>query len=100
MRRLFGLLMLLYGLLLALNTGLPTHGLMAGIHAQVTVSTAECTARLGKPPFGGAYGMCEASWPGTDDVVLFGDKVNLLTAADAYRYPLLGDYAVLPPSNT
>jgi hypothetical protein len=100
MRPLAGLLILLYGLLLALNTGLPTVGKLAGDQVQVTVRTGDCAAPLGKPPYGGLYGACGASWAGSEEGMLFGDKVNYVSASDAYKYPLLGDYAVLSPSNT
>ena len=106
MRRLLGLLVLLYGLLLALNTTAPSLAELAGdtVTANLTGDTAACTAALGSPPFGGLYGNCPASWTGSEGGRLFGAEVETLPAdgkqVAAKTYPLLDDYAVLPPSNS
>ncbi len=102
MRRLLGLLVLLYGLLLALNTTAPTLAKLSNDRVVATLSH-DCSADLGGPPFGGIYGSCEATLPGMEE----GGRVFGAHAADhaglaAYvnRYPLLDSYAVFPPSNT
>ncbi|GIH08123.1 hypothetical protein Rhe02_61900 [Rhizocola hellebori] len=106
MRRLLGLLVLLYGLLLALNTTAPGLAELAGdkVTAHATGDSASCTAVLARPPFGGLYGNCPASWSGSQGGRLFGADVAARLAADsevaANTYPLLDDYAVLPPSNS
>lgn len=106
MRRLLGLLVLLYGLLLALNTTAPSLAELAGdkVTAKLSGRSAACTAPLGSPPFGGLYGNCPADWPGSAEGSLFGAEVATVLgdgeAADAFTYPLLADYAVLPPSNS
>jgi hypothetical protein len=106
MRRLLGLLVLLYGLLLALNTTAPSLAELAGdkVTASLKGETTACNAPLGSPPFGGLYGNCPASWSGSDGGRLFGAQVaNRLAVKQeiaANTYPLLDDYAVLPPSNS
>jgi hypothetical protein len=101
MRRLLGLLILLYGLLLAINTTAPTLAKLTSEKVLATVGS-NCSADLGSPPFGGLYGSCDASLPGLDE----GGRVfgaHLDSAGHAmyvYRYPLLDSYAVVPPSNT
>ncbi len=106
MRRLLGLLVLLYGLLLALNTTAPSLAKLAGdkVTASLSGETADCTASLGSPPFGGLYGNCPAKWSGSENGSLFGAQVSTELSAntevDAFTYPLLADYAVLPPSNS
>lgn len=102
MRQLLGLLILLYGLLLALNTTAPTLAKLAGERVTATLGQ-DCSADLGSPPFGGLYGTCAAALPGLDEGGrVFGAHVEsqARTALDVYRYPLLDSYAVLAPSNT
>jgi hypothetical protein len=104
MRQLTGLVILLYGLLLGLNTGLPAVAELAGDQVQATVFNSDCRAPLGKPPFGGVYGICTAQWAGADGQLtagqVFGDNVVHVTAAGVFTYPLLRSFAVLPPGNT
>ena len=106
MRQLLGLLVLLYGLLLALNTAAPSLAQLAGdrVTASLSGQPADCAAPLGSPPFGGLYGNCPAQWPGSPAGSLFGAEVGTALSANqevtAFTYPLLGGYAVLPPSNS
>jgi len=101
MRRLLGLLFLLYGLLLALNTTAPT---LAKLSNDKVIATIEggCTADLGSPPFAGLYGNCPALAPPAIFGRVFGPHVadNQGHAIEVFRYPLLESYAVIPPSNT
>jgi hypothetical protein len=102
MRRLLGLLILLYGLLLALNTTAPTLAKLTSERALATVGPG-CTADMGSPPFGGLYGSCPASLPGMDEGGrVFGDHVSERSGSAIYvhRYPLVDSFAVIPPSNT
>lgn len=106
MRRLLGLLVLLYGLLLALNTTAPSFAELAGekVSASLSGDASACTAPLGSPPFGGLYGNCPATWSGSESGRLFGsqvsDQLKAGTEVTAYKYPLLDDFAVLMPSNS
>jgi hypothetical protein len=106
MRRLLGLLVLLYGLLLALNTTAPGLAELAGdrVTARLNGEAGSCTAPIGTPPFGGLYGNCPATWSGSEGGLLFGEQVEAQLASGqdvaANTYPLLDDYAVLPPSNS
>lgn len=102
MRRLLGLLVLLYGLLLALNTTAPTLAKVKNDRVLATLAR-DCSADLGAPPFGGLYGTCAASLPGMEEGArVFGSHVSdhAGMAAYVYRYPLLDSYGVLAPSNT
>src|SRR5512139_1902161 len=90
MRRLLGLLVLLYGLLLALNTTAPTLAKLTSERVLATVGR-DCSAEVGSPPFGGVYGNCRASLPGFDEGGrVFGDQVadHSGTAIYVHRYPL------------
>ncbi len=102
MRPLVGLFILVYGLVLALNTTAPAVAKLVGTEV-VAHADGQCHAMLGKPPFGGLYGVCAARWPGSDGGRLVGQDVikQMQTgSARAYRYPIFNDYAVLNPSPT
>lgn len=102
MRQLLGLITLLYGLLLALNTTAPTLAKLAGDRVIATLGQG-CSADLGSPPFGGLYGNCPAALPGLDEGGrVFGARVadHAGGTAEVYRYPLLDSFAVHSPSNT
>jgi len=106
MRLGIGVGILLYGLLLALNTTAPVVAELAGQKVSITLrgDPSDCSRMMGDPPFGGVYGSCPAQWSGSSDGMLFGANVARHMGSgkpvEAYRYPLFSDLANLAPSNT
>lgn len=107
MRLWLGVVILLYGLLLALNTTAPAIAELAGEKVTVHLrgEPAECSPMMGRPPFGGVYGSCPAQWQGSSEGVLFGPKIAAEARThqgpmDAYQYPFLSGYANIPPGDT
>ncbi|WP_117212951.1 hypothetical protein [Allorhizocola rhizosphaerae] len=100
MRPVVGLFVLLYGLVLALNTTAPAIARLVGKQV-IARAEGECSGPLGKPPFGGLYGTCPAQWSGSDGGRVVGHDVSAALrdgSEPAYRYPIFNDYAVLNPS--
>src|SRR5687767_15984805 len=106
MRLGIGVAILLYGLLLSLNTTAPAVAQLAGQKVSITLrgDLSDCSRMMGNPPFGGVYGSCPAAWSGQDQGKLFGKdvarEIGTGRALDAYRYPIFSDFANLAPSNT
>jgi hypothetical protein len=106
MRLGIGVAILLYGLLLSLNTTAPVVAELAGQKVSISLrgDLSECSRMMGNPPFGGVYGSCPAEWSGQDRGKLFGKDVAREIGAgeplDAYRYPFFSDLANLAPNNT
>jgi hypothetical protein len=101
-----GVAILLYGLLLSLNTTAPVVAELAGKKVSITLrgDLSGCSRMMGNPPFGGVYGSCPAQWSGQDHGTLFGKDVAREIGKDqplvAYRYPIFSDLANLAPNNT
>lgn len=106
MRLGIGVAILLYGLLLSLNTTAPVVAELAGQKVSITLrgELAGCSRMMGNPPFGGVYGSCPAEWSGQERGKLFGKDVAREFGAggplEAYRYPFFSDLANLAPDNT
>lgn len=106
MRLGIGLVILLYGLLLSLNTTAPVVAELSGQKVSITLrgQLSDCSRMMGSPPFGGVYGSCPAEWSGQEHGKLFGKDVARQIGAgqplEAYRYPVFTDLANLAPSNT
>jgi hypothetical protein len=106
MRLGIGVAILLYGLLLSLNTTAPAVAELAGQKVSITLrgELSECSRMMGNPPFGGVYGSCPAEWSGQEHGKIFGKDVAREVAAgvplEAYRYPFFADLANLAPNNT
>jgi len=106
MRLGIGVAILLYGLVLSLNTTAPVVAELAGQKVSMTLrgDLSECSRMMGNPPFGGVYGSCPAEWSGQEEGKLFGKDVAKEFKAglplEAYRYPLFSDLANLAPNNT
>jgi hypothetical protein len=104
MRRLLGLLLVAYSLVLALNTTIPLVG--EAIGNDVTVSTSgdsfECSLPLGRPPFAGLSGNCRASWQSGGTPVIgtvYGAAAqDLRTPVTAVQLPIGMYYAYMPLS--
>jgi len=105
MRLGIGVAILLYGLLLSLNTTAPVVAELAGQKVTITLrgDLSECSRMMGSPPFGGVYGSCPAEWSGQERGKLFGKDVAREIGAgeplEAYRYPIFSDLANLAPNN-
>lgn len=109
MRRLLGLLIVLYSLLLGLNTTLP---LLVGIvgdkvTAVTAADTPECSAGVGAPPYAGLPDSCAVTWSGSafDNGTLYGVTAEDLVGAasnpvkaelTAYEIPFFGGYGFVP----
>ena len=106
MRLGIGVVILLYGLLLSLNTTAPVVAELAGQKVSITLrgDLSRCSRMMGNPPFGGVYGSCPAEWTGQQHGKLFGKDVAREIGAgvplEAYRYPIFSDLANLAPNNT
>lgn len=106
MRLGLGVVILIYGLVLALNTTAPAVAEIAGQKVTIKLrgDLSECSRMMGNPPFGGVYGSCPAEWSGSSHGKLFGHEVAKRmgsgTPVEAYRYPVFSDLANLAPSNT
>jgi hypothetical protein len=106
MRLGIGVAILLYGLVLSLNTTAPVVAELAGQKVSIALrgELSECSRMMGNPPFGGVYGSCPAQWSGQDHGKLFGKDVAREIGAggrlEAYRYPFFSDLANLAPDNT
>jgi hypothetical protein len=106
MRLGIGVAILLYGLLLSLNTTAPVVAELAGNRVSISLrgDLSACSRMMGNPPFGGVYGSCPAEWNGQERGKIFGKDVAKEVAAgvplEAYRYPLFSDLANLAPDNT
>lgn len=105
MRLGIGVMILLYGLLLSLNTTAPVVAELAGQKVSITLrgELSECSRMMGNPPFGGVYGSCPAEWSGQDRGKLFGKDVAREIGGgeplEGYRYPLFSDLANLAPDD-
>jgi len=106
MRLGIGVAILLYGLVLSLNTTAPVVAELAGQKVSITLrgDLSGCSRMMGNPPFGGVYGSCPAEWSGQEEGKLFGkDVANEFKRGlplEAYRYPFFSDLANLEPDNT
>jgi hypothetical protein len=106
MRLGIGVAILLYGLVLSLNTTAPVVAELAGEKVSITLrgEVSGCSRMMGNPPFGGVYGSCPAEWSGQDRGKLFGRdvarEIEPGVPMEAYRYPFFSDLANLAPTNT
>jgi hypothetical protein len=105
MRLGIGVVILLYGLLLSLNTTAPVVAELAGQKVSIRLrgDLSECSRMMGVPPFRGVYGSCPAEWTGSSNGKLFGKNVALEIGdgkpLEGYRYPFFSDLANLAPDN-
>jgi hypothetical protein len=109
MRRLIGLLLLFYSLLLAFNTTVPFIADVAGrpIAAVSTADALDCASAIGLPPFAGFPARCQVNWSsggvGVDGTVFGLDSGGLANGdtlitvqVDANELPLLTGVAFAP----
>jgi len=106
MRLGIGVVILLYGLLLSLNTTAPVVAEVAGQKVVISLrgELSDCSRMMGNPPFGGVYGSCPAVWTGQSDGKIFGrdivDEIRPGEPVEAYQYPFFSDLANLAPDPT
>lgn len=105
MRLGIGVAILLYGLVLSLNTTAPMVAELAGHKVTITLrgDLSECSRMMGVPPYRGVYGSCPAEWAGSSHGKIFGrdvaKEIELHHGGpmEAYRYPFFSDLANLAP---
>ncbi|GHJ45130.1 hypothetical protein Cs7R123_24720 [Catellatospora sp. TT07R-123] len=106
MRRLLGLLLFLWGCLLAVNTTFPLVAEVGGDPVTAVAATGrDCSAPFGAPPWAGIHRHCDATWTHGSQrqqgrLVGAGVEQSLTapTGADAYVIPGMKGYAFLAPT--
>jgi hypothetical protein len=104
MRRIIGLLIVLYSLLLAFNTTVPLIAKIAGEQiTAVAAEPADCSEGFGSPPFAGYPASCEVTWQSSGATVagtLYGQAAEE-ASAQTYELPgLTGLAFTAPDGNT